>query len=288
MKGIGAKLLATSIAVSVLLFLLLGGAYLAGRSELALAQTVDSLADALTGAALLFAMIVSRRPPDENHPYGHQTAQPVAALVVAVLVGVLAVEVLSSAVEAIRGAPEVAFGWRFALVLAGKVVIKLAMTIVARKANPAGSAAMRAFSVDARNDALLGGLSLVGFLGARYGDWPALDAYLALPVGLWIFGSGLMLGWESIQLLMGEAPAQERQEALRTIVEGTEQVRRVGKIRARHNGSELDVWVEIFVDPGLTVRHAHDIGEAIERRLREEEDVANAVVHVDAERVFGG
>lgn len=286
MKGTGAKLLAVSIALSVVLFVLLGGAYLSGKSELALAQTVDSLADALTGAALLFALVVSRRPPDDNHPYGHQTAQPVAALVVAVLVGVLAVEVLSSAIAAIRGAPDVQFGWRFASVLFAKVVLKLGMMGVAARLDR-GAPAIRAFAVDARNDALLGSLSLAGFLGARYGGWPEIDAYLAVPVGLWIFGSGLMLGWESIQLLMGTAPARERQEALRTVVAATPDVRRVGQIRARHHGSELDVWVEIFVDPGLTIGHAHDLGEAIERRLREEEDVANAVVHVDAERVFG-
>ncbi len=284
MKDAGARLLAISIALSAALFLLLGAAYLAGKSELALAQTVDSLADALTGGALLFALVVSRRPADDNHHFGHQTAQPVAALVVAVLVGVLAVEVLGSAVGAIRSPDEVTFGWHFASVLAAKVLLKLVLMVFAGRGKR--SQAMRAFSIDARNDALLGGLSLVGFFAAKYQGWSHLDAYLALPVGLWIFGSGLMLGWESTQLLMGAAPEEERQAALRGVVASVEGVRRVGKLRARHLGDDLDVWVEIFVDPALTVGAAHDLGETIERRLREEGDVASAVVHVDADAVI--
>ena len=42
------------------------------------------------------------------------------------------------------------------------------------------------------------------------------------------------------------------------------------------------VWVEIRVDPQLTVGQAHDLGEAVERRLLAREGVCDAVVHVDA------
>ena len=51
--------------------------------------------------------------------------------------------------------------------------------------------------MDARNDVLVGLLALVGYFVARYG-WPSLDAWLALPIALWIGTSGVLLvGWKT-------------------------------------------------------------------------------------------
>jgi len=45
----------------------------------------------------------------------------------------------------------------------------------------------------------------------------------------------------------------------------------------------LDVLLHVVVDADLTLRRAHDIGEAVELRLIEEGDVCHAVVHVDVD-----
>ena len=58
---------------------------------------------------------------------------------------------------------------------------------------------------------------------------------------------------------------------------------RVEDFKARYDGSELHMWLEIRVSPDLTLRDAHDIGEGVERRLLQEADVCGATVHVDAD-----
>ncbi|MCA9655962.1 MAG: cation transporter [Myxococcales bacterium] len=277
------RLLLASSLVSVALLLGLGTAYLATGSQLALAQAADSLADALTGLGLLWALRVSLAPPDENHPYGHHGAQPIAALVVAMLVGALALEVLLDSVEALRSGRAALMGWSVATGIGTKVAIKAVFVRLASvPALLRANAALRAFRVDARSDVIVGLTSLAGFLGARYGDWPMLDAWLALPVAAWIGISGAMLAKESIDLLMGTAPPREWQDELvRELLEHP-QVRAVAEIKARSFGDRTQVWVEIRVDPQLSVGEAHDIGEAVEAALRQREDIVDAVVHVDA------
>ena len=275
------RLVAFSAALSAVLAVLFLGAYGRTSSELAFAQMADSGADVLTSVALLWALRVSAKPPDESHPFGHQSAQPVAALVVAVLVGVLSVEVLESAVRALVEGGALRLDGSLAVLLGLKTGLKAALAGLTGRASRNASA-VRAFHVDARNDVLLGLTSVAGFLGAKYGAAPSLDAWLALPVGLWIGGSGVMLGWESVRLLMGTAPPPDRQNTLVGLAASLPDVWRVGAFKARYHGSLLHVWLEIHVDPTLTVGRAHDIGEAVEARLLEEPDVCDVVVHVDA------
>lgn len=275
-------LLASSL-VSVALLVGLGSVYVATDSKLVLAQAADSVADALTGLGLWWALRVSRRPPDADHPYGHHGAQPIAALVVAMLVGALALEVLLTSVSALRTGQPAVLAWPVAAGIGGKVVIKAVFVRLASQPRLLQTnATLRAFRVDARSDVIVGVASLVGFAAARYGGWPMLDAWLALPVGVWIGVSGVLLARESIDLLMGTAPPVAWQEALTQELLQQPQVRAVGEIKARSFGDRTHVWVDIRVDPHLTVGEGHDIGEAVEAYLQRREGISDAVVHVDA------
>lgn len=282
-RGAADRITLASVLLSVGLLALLFAAYLAHDSRLALAQAADSFSDVFTASALLWALRVSVQPPDENHPFGHQSAQPIAALVAAVLAGVLAVEVVRSAVAAIVAGAEPSMAWPLAGAFALKIVAKATVSALAgRQHRRVASPALRALQVDARNDVLVGLLAVLGFFGARYG-YPGLDAWLALPIGLYIGASGVGLGVENIRLLMGEAPPPERRAALLAAAREISGVREARGLKARYQGSELSVVVDVLVNPELSVREAHDIGEAVEARLREEPDVCQAMVHVDTD-----
>jgi cation diffusion facilitator family transporter len=277
------RLLLASSLTSVALLVGLVAAWLATGSALALAQAADSFSDALTGLGLLWALRVSKKPPDAEHHYGHHGAQPIAALVVAMLVGALAIEVALEAIKTLTSDEAPAIGWPAAAAIGGKVAVRILFVALASNRELLRSnATLRAFRIDAASDVVVGSTSVLGLLGAHYGGVPSLDAWLALPVAAWIGFSGFRLGRESIELLMGTAPPQPWQDDLRTEVAAMPGVRKVADLRARSFGDGTHVWVEIHVDPELTVGQAHDLGEAVERRLLERESICDAVVHVDA------
>ncbi|MEZ4272252.1 MAG: cation diffusion facilitator family transporter [Myxococcota bacterium] len=283
MQASVSRLLLISAALSVGLLVALLGAYFVYQSNLALAQAADSFTDVLTAALLGWAVHIGSKPPDEGHPFGHHNAQPIAALVVAVLAGVLAIAVVRVAIEALLTGVRPQLEWPVAFAFVLKLLGRFVIMIAARPRQKSQSSVMAALRMDARNDVLVSLLALGGFMAARYG-MPSLDMWLALPVGAWVGVSGVFLAWENIRLLMGEAPELDRQRQLIAIAAADDRVRSVSCLKARYHGDHLALWLEIGVDRNLTIGVAHDIGEEVEARLLEQSDVVECVVHVDADR----
>ena len=53
-----------------------------GHSYALIADAIESFSDVLSSLVVLIGLRVAMRPPDENHPYGHGKAEPLAATIV--------------------------------------------------------------------------------------------------------------------------------------------------------------------------------------------------------------
>lgn len=275
------RLTQVTILGSALLALALAGVYLSDDSQLALAQAADSLFDTIGGLGLLWAIHHSRRPADAEHPQGHMLAQPVAALVVAVLSGVLAAEVLRASISALLSGARPRLDWPMAAVYLAKILFKGAIVAVAgRLLATRRSPTLAALRVDARNDMLVGGLAILGFLLERRG-LSCIDPLLASGVALYIAYSGLRLGRENASLLLGESASAERQRQLLSLAREVTSVSAVSGLLAVWHGSRLHVQLTAAVDEALPLRAAHQIGHAIEAKLLAEPDVESVSVHLE-------
>ncbi|MBZ0138015.1 MAG: cation diffusion facilitator family transporter [Planctomycetes bacterium] len=277
----GRTLTLISLVGSALLMVGLFSAWWVFGSQLALAQGADSFMDVFTAAVLTWAVMVAAQRPDEEHPFGHARAEPIGGLVVAVVAGVLAIEVARSAVEALLDHKPVTLDWLLVAVFCAKALFKVLMLAFARAAHKrSGSPALKALAVDARNDVLVSVLAIAGFFAAKLGA-TKLDAWLALPVAGWIAWAGIELARDNIRYLMGEAPPPERQEELREIARAVPGVKEAHDLRAHFLGTELQVHLHVVVPADLSVQQAHDIGEAVRVRLESEPDVGHCSVHID-------
>ena len=256
------------------------GAYLAYDSQLAFAQFADSLLDMVTAAVLAWTVRLSAKPEDKNHHFGHRRAQPVGALVAAVLTGVLAAEVVQRAIQALWDQSEAEFDSLILWTFLAKVAFKLVIWFAAGRLISPTQPAMKALAIDARNDMLTSGAAVLGFMAAQYGA-TQLDAWLALPLGGLIAWSGFQLAADNVRLLMGEAPPEPRQREILALANSIAGVRGAAALRAHYVGTEMHVHIEIEVDAALTVGEAHDIGEAVRRRLEAEPDISRCSVHID-------
>lgn len=274
-------LVAGALAVNGLLLVGFGVAFWLTRSQLVLAQGADSLMDIATGVILTISTRVGSQPSDARHPFGHQRAEPIGALVTAVLAGVLAVEVARSAIGALWLGETPASGGIAAAALGVKFGIKLILlALLASRLKKAKSAALDATRVDTRNDVMATGASLAGLALAVFGlGW--LDGALAVVVAGYIGWSGMDLARENLRYLMGEAPTEEVLRELRALAEGVHHVDGVVALRAHYVGHSLHVDATVLVRSGLDATQSHDLAVDVTQALENHHLVELAFVHCD-------
>ena len=56
-----------------------------GHSHALVADAVESLADIFSSVIVWRGLVLAEIPPDEDHPYGHGKAEPIAAAIVSVM-----------------------------------------------------------------------------------------------------------------------------------------------------------------------------------------------------------
>src|SRR4051812_28049429 len=78
------------LGVNVLLTAAKLTAGILGHSHALVADAVESLADVFSSVVVWRGLVVAAAPADEDHPYGHGKAEPVAAAVIAAMLLVAA------------------------------------------------------------------------------------------------------------------------------------------------------------------------------------------------------
>lgn len=253
----------------------------ASGSTAVLADAANSTTDILASLVVLGGSQIAARPPDEDHQFGHEKAEAVAAKVVGLLVMGTGVVTAFGAVQGLRGGEFEAVGPAAIWVSLGAVVIKEVLArFLTRVGRQVENEALVADAQNQRGDVFASAAALVGALGGAYG-LPILDPVMALVVALLILRMGLMLYIRSVNTLMDPAPPAEVTRRIEQIIEGTEGVRSLDSIRSRQIGGSIYVECKIGVDGHLTVDEGHQIAGRARRLLREELDVRDAIVHVN-------
>ena len=75
---------------------------IAGHSYALIADAVESLGDIVSSMIVWGGLVIAAKPADENHPYGHGKAEPLAALGVALMLIGAAVGIAVAAVSEIK------------------------------------------------------------------------------------------------------------------------------------------------------------------------------------------
>jgi cation diffusion facilitator family transporter len=272
--GLAGNLLLAALKVGVGIF---------GRSQALLADGIHSAADAVGSVAVLVGLAVARQPADPGHPYGHGKAESVAALAVALLLGLAGVEVAVASAgrllhPVVAAPPAIAALWVAVLSVAVKEALyRYGRALGLRRRSPA----LLSSAEDHRSDALSSLAAVGGILGARLGV-PLLDPAAGFFVSLFILRWGWLLTVGAIQDLLdarGEPRTLQRVEAEAARVAG---VAGVQAIRTRRMGSDVLVDLEIGVDASRTLRAAHAVADRVrERVVAGVPEVRDVMVHVN-------
>jgi len=258
--------------------------FMVGSAAL-VADGIHSFSDILTDVFVLGATHFGRQEPDSNHPYGHGRIETLATLWLgSVLIFVAGGIAWASVTRLVAGEPIPAPGlWAIGIAVIALGAKEWIYRYTMRVAKRVNSRLLEANAWHSRSDALSTVVVLVGLIAAQFGaGW--MDAVAAVIVGVMVGQVGGRLLWESSQELIDTAlPEKERQE-MQAVAEQVPGVRGVHDLRTRTLGSQALLDLHIVVPPRVTVSEAHEIGNAVTRRLRETfPRLSDVTFHIDPE-----
>jgi len=153
-----------------------------GHSFALIADGIESLSDIVSSSVVAVGLWWAIRPPDEDHPYGHGKAEPIAAIVVCfALVGAAIAIAVQSAAE-IRTPHRLPESYTLPILLAVVVIKVFFSRYVSSIAGDIESTAVRADAWRHISDAVVPGCAFVGISiglltkNAAADDWAALCA----------------------------------------------------------------------------------------------------------------
>ena len=265
------------------LFLLKVSAGLMSGSIALISDSLNSLTDMLSSVAVFICVRISSKKADEDHPFGHSRAEPIAGLMVAILAGILGFELIRSAIERLihdGGVEVVVNSFTLAAPLI-TIVVKFFMARYFKKtANAVRSPAIMASAVDSLLDVFVSIAALVGILGVMLG-YPFLDPLAALVISVWIIYTGYKIGLENIDYLMGKAPDESLMLEIRKVALHVDGVQDINTVRAHYVGNFIHVEIHIEVDKKLSTELSHAIGESVEASLNRIDSLDRSFVHID-------
>lgn len=263
-----------------------------GHSYVLIADGIESTADIFSSFVVWSGLRVSAIPPDDDHPYGHGKAEPIASVVVSlILLGAAFLIAVQSVREILT--PHQAPGW-FTLPLL--LVVILVKELMYRYAFKTGrlleSTALKGDAWHHRSDALTSAAAFVGIAIALIGGpgYESADDWAALAACGVIVWNGLRLLRDALNEVMDASVSAEVVSAVRSLASGVDGVVAIDKCRVRKVGLHLALDIHVVVRGELTVREGHDIAHAVKDCLvRSPHRINDVTVHIEpaARRVPG-
>jgi cation diffusion facilitator family transporter len=273
---------AAMIANAIIAVAKFGASAITGSSAM-LSEGIHSVADTGNQALLLLGNRRSHRPADRQHPLGYGQELYFWSLIVAmILFGLGGGFSMYEGIAHLKH-PEVPQNpaWNYAVLAIAFLVEGAALRVALKQLAGKGSGKSlwqrvrdskdpRVFVPVAEDMAALVGV-VVAFLGvylARALHIPALDAAASIVIGLILAGVAIFLGYETRDLLVGEAISERLSREVERICLEDEDVERVVRIMGVHLGPD-----DILLTLGLEFAAGHDIGEAAQAVERIEEQI---------------
>ncbi|MBY0508064.1 MAG: cation diffusion facilitator family transporter [Bryobacteraceae bacterium] len=273
------------IAINVALALVKFASGVIGHSYALIADAIESLSDVVTSAVLLIGLRYAMRPPDEDHPYGHGKAEPLAATVVSLALFGAAVIIAIESIHEILTPHSTPHAFTL-VVLALVVLIKEGLyRYVFDVSEVAQSTALKSDAWHHRADALTSAVAFLGISIALIGGpgWQAADDWAALAASAVImFNAYLLLRPAVLELTDSSAPDARLRLQVREIAQGVPGVEALDKCYVRKMGFDFYVDLHVVVAREMPVWQGHEIAHLVKDALRAAQPrIADVLVHIE-------
>jgi cation diffusion facilitator family transporter len=249
-------------------------------------EAMHSLIDLVASVIAFISVRKAGVPADEEHPYGHEKVESLAAAIEGMLILTGAAIIVFEATRRLASGAHIETLGVGIAVMGFSVVANLVVSeVLYRQAREHDSPALEGDAAHLRTDALtslgvLFGLALVELTGAD-----AFDSITALVVAAAIVVSGLRIIRRSSGVLVDEALPTAEMDRIEAAIAAarTEEVAGYHKLRARRAGSRRHIDLHVQYRSGTSLERAHELAHQMRDAIERSVPRAEVLIHVEPE-----
>ncbi|NMF03893.1 cation diffusion facilitator family transporter [Clostridium beijerinckii] len=269
-----------SIIAYITLSLLKLGVGFFAQSKALLADGINNTTDIIASVAVLIGLKISRKPADDDHPYGHLRAETIASLIASLIMIAVGLDVLYNAIKSViffnPKAPDlvsavVAIFCAAAIYIVYRYNMRIAVKIK--------SSGLMAAAKDNLSDAWVSIGTTIGIVASQFG-FPWIDPLAAVVVSVLILKTGWDIFRESSHNL-SDGFSREKLDSITKSISQVPGVKQIKNIRARVHGNNILLDLVVGVSSELSLVEGHSITEKIEDKLKKDLDITQVMVHVE-------
>ena len=255
-----------------------------GNSHALVADAVESIADVFSALIVWRALVIANEPADEDHPYGHGKAEPLATVFVAVLLLAAATWIATKSLGEIAHPHSTPAPFTLVVLVAVVVIKETLFRFVLREAQAVDSSAVHSDAWHHRSDAITSAAAGIGISIALIGGkgFEAADDWAAIAAACVIALNGWRLLRNALSELMDKAPDEELIKEVRRVAATISGVDAVEKCFVRKMGYQFYVDMHVEVNPQMTVERSHQIAHDVKDKVcKSVPSVRDVLVHIE-------
>lgn len=248
-----------------------------------MAQTADSFLDLFSVLVAFFAIRVSARPADEDHPFGHGKIENISAVIQALLIFSAGGLVIYSAIDRIISGESVERTVAGIAAMAVSVFVSILLSRhLLKVAQSSESLALEAIGHNIAADVYSAGGVLAGLVIIQFTGFTIIDPVIALAVALIIIKSAYNVIKNSFPGLMDDRlPEAEEAKIKSCLDEHAGQIVGFHKLRTRRAGDLRFIDLHLVMPKDASVEEAHRMCDHLEKDLEERLANANVIIHIE-------
>lgn len=248
------------------------------------ASLIDSSLDLIVSLAGLLAIFYAARPADEDHAFGHSSAEDLAALAQSILVTVSAIIIIWSAIERLlSNTPSTLMSETHGItVMLISIGLTIALVLFQRSvAARTGNRVVAADSLHYLSDLLPNIGAIIALAAAAAFNLTAIDSIIALAAALFLLFSAWRIGKPAFDALMDRRADPEIIAKISNIAKNWPGVQGFHDLKTRTAGNRIFVQIHIELDGAQTLNEAHTIGASLRREILKNLPNAEVIIHKD-------
>ena len=272
------KILLISILNNILVaFLkLIGG--LIGKSKTLLADGIHSFSDMINDLILFVGTLMSSKPADKEHPFGHGKIENIFSLGAGVVIIFIGIFIMKNSINETNTTPEAWTCFISAIVIILKFFVS---KLLIKKGKEYSSSILLASGQESKIDVISSSFVLIIVILSRFQNEVALLKYIDILgstiVSLFVVYTGINIIEKETNELIGTKEANKIVENKITKIIQDKKLN-IKKIDLIKFGNKYFPIIEILADKNITLEESEQIRISLEEKIKQEDNLINTKI----------